>query len=149
MGRRFGHVSGRPELGLSCFRRQYHWQEREHQQTSASARRAGDRQRWRSEVRGRPLPHLEPGRRCRARKVSLERSSWRIHLAGLPSDFAAERGPKQLPCFTLEPPKPELLDRREINWAGVDRDTRQQVCGSEIPEVCGLFHYVIAREIVT
>src|SRR6516164_6458916 len=56
---------------------------------------------------------------------------------GLATDFAAEHGPEQLPRLAFEPPQLDLLDRGEIDRAGVDRDPGQKVCSSEIPEVCG------------
>src|SRR5215469_10646156 len=55
---------------------------------------------------------------------------------------------EQLPCLALEPPELDLLDQCKIDWAGVDRDTGQKVCGSEVSEACGLFHHVLAREII-
>jgi len=67
---------------------------------------------------------------------------------GLASDFAAQCRPEQLPSFALKPSELHLFDRREIDRAGVDRDAGQQVGGPEILEVCGLFHHVLACEVV-
>ncbi len=71
--------------------------------------------------------------------------SLRVGKNHLAPDFAAKHWPEQLPCRALESPQLYLLDRREIDRAGVNLDAGQQVRGSEVLQVCGLLHHVLAR----
>src|SRR6266581_1387026 len=71
--------------------------------------------------------------------------SLRVGKNPLAPDFAAKHWPEQLPCRALESPQLYLLDRREIDRAGVNLDAGQQVRGSEVLQVCGLLHLVLAR----
>src|SRR5690242_1401359 len=50
---------------------------------------------------------------------------------GSASDFAAQHGSEQFPCLAFELPEPDLLDRCEIDRAGVDRNAGQKVRGPE------------------
>src|SRR6266700_4414629 len=62
--------------------------------------------------------------------------SLRVGKNPLAPDFAAKHWPEQLPCRALESPQLYLLDRREIDRAGVNLDAGQQVRGSEVLQVC-------------
>jgi transposase len=64
-------------------------------------------------------------------------------------DFAAEHGAEKFPGFALESSKLHLLDRREIDRAGVDGVPGNGLVGPEFLQVCRLLHHVLACEIVT
>src|SRR5271169_966436 len=104
----------------------------------------GRRNRWRS----RWITSVQ-----RADVVGLpRRSAGAPSKAGaernLASDFAAKHRPEQLPGLALESSELHLLDRSEIDRAGVDRDAGQEVGGSEVLQICGLSHHVLACEII-
>ena len=76
------------------------------------------------------------------------RGEHRWNLLRSASGLAAEYGAEVLPSVALEPSKLHLLDRREIKRAGVHRDTGQQIGGSEVFDVRGLLHDVLASQVV-
>jgi hypothetical protein len=60
----------------------------------------------------------------------MENSGWGL---------AADQRAKQLPGAAVEPRHAHLFDRREVGWAGVDRDPGQQHRQPEIMQVAASF----------